>query len=81
MAGNLAGALTSCSDRSRWRSFRSSPSGTNCARLRQARPGGGITILAEATTAVAAYLTGDRDHGPAATATVGKLVTTVPAGG
>ncbi|GAA3221432.1 TetR/AcrR family transcriptional regulator [Actinocorallia longicatena] len=33
------------------------------ARLREARPGGGITILAEATKAVAAYLSDERALG------------------
>ena len=33
------------------------------ARLRQAKPGGGIAILAEAATAIAAYLTAERDLG------------------
>jgi AcrR family transcriptional regulator len=33
------------------------------ARLRQARPGGGIAILAEATTAVSAYLSDERERG------------------
>ncbi|MET0495809.1 MAG: TetR/AcrR family transcriptional regulator [Actinoplanes sp.] len=33
------------------------------ARLRQARPGGGIAILAQVTTAVAAYLTVERELG------------------
>lgn len=33
------------------------------ARLRQARPGGGIAILGEATTAIAAYLAAERDLG------------------
>ncbi|WP_406146533.1 TetR/AcrR family transcriptional regulator [Streptomyces sp. NBC_01012] len=33
------------------------------ARLRQARPGGGITILAEATTAISAYLAEERALG------------------
>ncbi|GAB2599976.1 TetR/AcrR family transcriptional regulator [Kribbella endophytica] len=33
------------------------------ARLRQATPGGGIAILAQATTAIAAYLTAERDLG------------------
>ena len=34
------------------------------ARLRQARPGGGIAILAQATTAVSAYLTDERELRP-----------------
>ncbi|MFF0744887.1 TetR/AcrR family transcriptional regulator [Streptomyces sp. NPDC004111] len=33
------------------------------ARLRQARPGGGIAILAEATTAISAYLADERTRG------------------
>jgi AcrR family transcriptional regulator len=33
------------------------------ARLRHATPGGGIAILAQATTAIAAYLTAERDLG------------------
>jgi AcrR family transcriptional regulator len=33
------------------------------ARLRQARPGGGMAILAEATTAISAYLTDERERG------------------
>jgi AcrR family transcriptional regulator len=33
------------------------------ARLRRARPGGGIAILAEATTAVSAYLSDERERG------------------
>jgi AcrR family transcriptional regulator len=33
------------------------------ARLRQARPGGGIAILAEATTAISAYLSDERERG------------------
>jgi AcrR family transcriptional regulator len=33
------------------------------ARLRQARPGGGMAILAEATTAISTYLTDERDRG------------------
>lgn len=33
------------------------------ARLRQATPGGGIAILAQATTAIASYLTAERDLG------------------
>jgi AcrR family transcriptional regulator len=33
------------------------------ARLRQARPGGGIAILAQVTTAVSAYLAAERDKG------------------
>ncbi|QUH02425.1 TetR/AcrR family transcriptional regulator [Saccharopolyspora erythraea] len=33
------------------------------ARLRQARPGGGVPVLGEATTAIASYLTAERDRG------------------
>lgn len=33
------------------------------ARLRHARPGGGIAILAEATTAISAYLSDERERG------------------
>jgi AcrR family transcriptional regulator len=33
------------------------------ARLRQARPGGGMAILAEATTAISTYLTDERELG------------------
>ena len=33
------------------------------ARLREARPGGGIAILSDATTAISAYLTDERDLG------------------
>ncbi|NQE66500.1 hypothetical protein NG2371_00948 [Nocardia gamkensis] len=33
------------------------------ARLRQARPGGGMAILAEATTAISTYLTDEHDRG------------------
>ncbi|MEU1992969.1 TetR/AcrR family transcriptional regulator [Nocardia gamkensis] len=33
------------------------------ARLRQARPGGGMAILAEATTAISTYLTDERERG------------------
>jgi AcrR family transcriptional regulator len=33
------------------------------ARLRQARPGGGIPLLLEATTMLTAYLSAERDHG------------------
>lgn len=38
------------------------------ARLRQARPGGGMAILAEATTAISTYLTDERERGRIAAA-------------
>ena len=44
------------------------------ARLRQARPGGGVPVLAEATAMIAAYLTAERELGRiAADADVGTL--------
>ncbi|MEU5656813.1 TetR/AcrR family transcriptional regulator [Streptomyces sp. NPDC047737] len=52
------------------------------ARLRQARPGGGIAILAEATTAVSAYLADERDLGRiAADADIDSLTLSLVGGG
>jgi AcrR family transcriptional regulator len=48
------------------------------ARLRQARPAGGVPILTEATVMIAAYLTAERDLGRiAADADVGTLAPTL----
>jgi hypothetical protein len=48
------------------------------ARLRQARPAGGVPVLTEATAMIAAYLTAERDLGPiAADADVGTLAPTL----
>jgi AcrR family transcriptional regulator len=52
------------------------------ARLRQARPGGGITILAQATTAVSAYLSEERALGRiAADADIDSLTLSLVGGG
>lgn len=52
------------------------------ARLRQARPGGGITILAEVTTAVAGYLSDERELGRiAADADLDSLTLALVGGG
>ncbi|MFD3925503.1 TetR/AcrR family transcriptional regulator [Streptomyces sp. NPDC058614] len=52
------------------------------ARLRQARPGGGIAILAEATTAISAYLAAERELGRiAADADVDSLTLSLVGGG
>lgn len=52
------------------------------ARLRQARPGGGIAILTQATTAVAAYLTDERELGRiAAEADIESLTLSLVGGG
>jgi AcrR family transcriptional regulator len=52
------------------------------ARLRQARPGGGITILAEATTAISGYLADERDLGRvAADADIDSLTLSLVGGG
>ena len=52
------------------------------ARLRQARPGGGMAILAEATTAVSAYLTQERELGRiAADADIDSLALSLVGGG
>lgn len=52
------------------------------ARLRQARPGGGIAILGQATTAIAAYLTDERDLGRiAADADIDSLTLSLVGGG
>ena len=52
------------------------------ARLRQALPGGGIAILAQATTAVAAYLADERELGRiAADADVDSLTLALVGGG
>jgi AcrR family transcriptional regulator len=52
------------------------------ARLREARPGGGITILAEATTAVSTYLADERDRGRiAADADIDSLTLSLVGGG
>jgi len=52
------------------------------ARLRQARPGGGIAILAQVTTAVAAYLTEERERGRiAADADIDSLTLSLVGGG
>ncbi|CAM03485.1 TetR family transcriptional regulator [Saccharopolyspora erythraea NRRL 2338] len=48
------------------------------ARLRQTRPAGGIPVLKEATSAMASYLTAERDRGRiAADADVGTLAPTL----
>lgn len=52
------------------------------ARLREARPGGGMAILAEATTAVTAYLDAERELGRiAADADIGSLTLSLVGGG
>jgi AcrR family transcriptional regulator len=52
------------------------------ARLRQARPGGGITILAQATAAVSVYLADERDLGRiAADADIDSLTLSLVGGG
>ncbi|MFF4751073.1 TetR/AcrR family transcriptional regulator [Streptomyces sp. NPDC002514] len=52
------------------------------ARLRLARPGGGIAILAQATTAVSAYLSDERDRGRIAADTdVDSLTLSLVGGG
>ncbi|MFI6503867.1 TetR/AcrR family transcriptional regulator [Nonomuraea typhae] len=52
------------------------------ARLRRARPGGGMAILAEATTAISAYLADERDRGRiAADADVSALTLSIVGGG
>lgn len=52
------------------------------ARLRQAKPGGGIAILSDATTAIAAYLTAERDLGRiAADADINSLTLSLVGGG
>lgn len=52
------------------------------ARLREARPGGGMAILAEATTAVSAYLDAERELGRiAADADIGSLTLSLVGGG
>ena len=52
------------------------------ARLRQARPGGGIAILAQAATAVSAYLADERDLGRiAADADIDSLTLSLVGGG
>lgn len=52
------------------------------ARLRQARPGGGIAVLAEMTTAVSAYLTDERARGRiAADADIDSLTLSLVGGG
>jgi AcrR family transcriptional regulator len=52
------------------------------AKLRAARPGGGITVLAEATRAVAAYLSAERDAGRiVADADVDSLTLSLVGGG
>jgi AcrR family transcriptional regulator len=52
------------------------------ARLRQARPGGGITILAEATTAISGYLADERDLGRvAADADIDSITLSLVGGG
>ncbi len=51
-------------------------------RLRQAKPGGGIAILAQVTTAVSAYLTDERERGRiAADADIGSLTLSLVGGG
>lgn len=51
-------------------------------RLRQARPGGGIAILAEATTAISAYLAAERERGRiAADADIDSLTLSLVGGG
>ncbi|MBL1093276.1 TetR/AcrR family transcriptional regulator [Streptomyces sp. NPDC001739] len=52
------------------------------ARLRQARPGGGIAILAQATTAISAYLADERERGRiAADADIDSLTLSLVGGG
>ncbi|MCX5400311.1 TetR/AcrR family transcriptional regulator [Streptomyces sp. NBC_00102] len=52
------------------------------ARLRKATPGGGIAILAQATTAVSAYLTDERERGRiAADADIDSLTLSLVGGG
>jgi hypothetical protein len=52
------------------------------ARLRAARPGGGIAILAEASTAVAAYLSAEQSTGRLATdADIDSLTLSLVGGG
>jgi hypothetical protein len=52
------------------------------ARLRQARPGGGIAILAQVTTAVSGYLAGERELGRiAADADIDSLTLSLVGGG
>lgn len=52
------------------------------ARLRQAKPGGGIAILAQVTTAVSAYLADERDRGRiAADADIDSLTLSLVGGG
>ena len=52
------------------------------ARLRQARPGGGIAVLAQVTTAVSGYLAAERDRGRiAADADLGSLTLSLVGGG
>lgn len=52
------------------------------ARLRQARPGGGIAILAQAATAISAYLAEERDRGRiAADADIDFLTRSLVGGG
>ncbi|GAA1894478.1 TetR/AcrR family transcriptional regulator [Streptomyces durmitorensis] len=52
------------------------------ARLRQARPGGGIAILAQATTAISTYLTDERERGRiAADADIDSLTLSLVGGG
>ncbi|PSK93717.1 TetR family transcriptional regulator [Murinocardiopsis flavida] len=52
------------------------------ARLRQARSGGGIAILAEATAAISAYLTEERERGRiAADADIDSLTLSLVGGG
>ncbi|CCH76600.1 conserved hypothetical protein [Nostocoides japonicum T1-X7] len=52
------------------------------ARLRRARPGGGIAILADATAAVSAYLADERDRGRiAADADIDSLSLSLVGGG
>ncbi|MEU6717930.1 TetR/AcrR family transcriptional regulator [Nonomuraea sp. NPDC046802] len=52
------------------------------ARLRQAKPGGGIAILAQVTTAISAYLTDERDMGRiAADADIDSITLSLVGGG
>ncbi|WP_327179439.1 TetR/AcrR family transcriptional regulator [Streptomyces sp. NBC_01335] len=52
------------------------------ARLRHARPGGGIAILAEATTAISGYLADERERGRiAADADIDSLTLSLVGGG
>lgn len=52
------------------------------ARLRQARPGGGIAILAQATAAISAYLADERELGRiAADADIDSLTLSLVGGG